>query len=138
MMTTAKSLDERHRISEASARLLAEAAQNQGTPPNVSDLARAAGVKRWVIVQKHTDLKEHFQKEVAGLQNVGDARSRSSRLETAEREVANLKSDNIALRRRVEFYANALNELSVAYEECKQNLAARKGGKIVDFPHGDK
>jgi hypothetical protein len=117
---------ERTQIEAAMARLLARPRAQGDAPPSVSELARVAGVKRWVLTHKHIDLKDRFQADVARA-HVAPTNAHlaedAPRVQRLQDQIARLRHTNTELRGLVNFYANALNEVSMEYEA----LAAQRG-----------
>lgn len=116
----AQATNERARIERAMAQLLARLRTDAISWPTVSELARVAGVNRWVLTHKHVDLKERFQAAVADLKSAGvslpAAPSAASALQTLQQEVTRLRRENAELRGQIAFYANTLHGISLAYQ----------------------
>lgn len=75
-------------------------------------LAAEAGVKRWVLTHKHTDLAEEFRNRAAALGPVPVAFShREQRLHTAEETITRLRAQNRQLNAQVIAYARVIHEL---------------------------
>jgi AcrR family transcriptional regulator len=129
----AQSEAERARIEAAMAQLLARPPARGVAPPSVSELARVAGVKRWVLTHKHTDLKERFQAEIErtwAAPSSADLTEEPPRVQRLLDEIARLRQRNNTLEDLVSFYSNVLQEISIEYEPL---AALRKGASNV-FP----
>jgi hypothetical protein len=74
-------------ILVAADRLLAGAPRRSNGNLSVVQLAVEADVKFWIIAQKHTDLREHFQRLAAAARRSPRAPSANDELETRYREL---------------------------------------------------
>jgi hypothetical protein len=105
---------DRQAITAAAARLLAGTPHRSSGELTVVALATEAGVKRWKLTHRHTDLMRAFQAE---------ARSRdwtSPLVEPWQRQVRELEQrnrelrhDNADLRARLARYARTIDDLTV-------------------------
>lgn len=120
----ARSHNERVRIEAAITQLLTQPRADSVQWPNVSELARVAGVKRWVLTHKHTDLMERFQSEVQRLKATPAgadhptspaAPQRPSSLQLLREEIDRLRHENAELRESVAAHEHALLAVGMEY-----------------------
>lgn len=112
---------ERAAIAGAIGRLLEGRPVRSTGALNIVQLAAEAGVKRWVLTHKHTDLKDDFQRRVR------DAGKLPSAFQALEDQIIDLKAENQRLRAekrnlqaRIELYAAVINELSIRRHRYSQ------------------
>lgn len=105
---------ERAEILAAADRLLSGKPQRSSGNLSVSQLAVEAGVKYWVVAQKHTDLRDHFQHLAVA------ARRAASVIHTDHDPLAKQREKNAeltarckSLERTVQQYALVINELTL-------------------------
>ena len=123
--TTRESDRQRRAILAAADRLLAGNPRRSTGNLSTVQLAAEAGVKYWIIAQKHTDLRDHFQQLAREAKNTPIALRKA--LDTHEQ----LKHDHAKLRRHctgleelVQTYALAINELAAENQQLKARLEA--------------
>jgi hypothetical protein len=124
-----------HRESEPQRVAILAAADRllTGTPDrstgnlSVVQLAIEAGTKYWVVAQKHTDLRDHFQQLAAQTRQTASAVRVHSHDTFArlEREHQELKEHCASLEDLVQTYAVVINELSLENDEIRDQ--ARRG-----------
>jgi uncharacterized membrane protein YccC len=126
--TTTESDPQRRAILAAADRLLAGFPRRSTGNLSTVQLAIEAGVKYWVVAQKHTDLRDHFQQLAAEAKNTPEA------FRKAFDAHAQLKKDHAELRKHcadleelVQIYALANNELSLENQRLRQETAATPG-----------
>lgn len=106
---------ERAAIRAAMQRLLDGTPQRSTGALSVLQLAAEAGIKRWLLTHKHTDLADEFRCRVEAL---GPIPSASTNLEQQARDAqeANqeLRVQNRQLRAQVTAYARIIHELHTA------------------------
>jgi hypothetical protein len=114
---------QRRAILAAADRLLAGTPRRSTGRLSVVQLAAEAGVKYWIVAQKHTDLRDHFQqvareagKTPAGLRASLDARER------LDRDHADLRRHCSGLEELVQTYALVINELTLENQQLKAQL----------------
>lgn len=132
--STEKSMAERAAIEGAMTHLLTAQRTDSRRWPGVSELARAAGVKRWVLTHKHTDLKDEFQAKLQQMKESGASLpppDHVSKEQALEKENARLRREYAKSSEMETFYALALNALHMEYDA----LASRQveGATIVHF-----
>jgi len=139
---TRKNDEERRAITAAAARLLADPSTSTTGKLSVLELAKAAGVKRWVLTHKHVDLKEAFEAEAARVMQTAGGNSVPQRLpqnhgmSAQDKELlARLRRENAALHERVAFLAHVLNQLTIVYEALK---AAREADSDIPRLHRER
>jgi len=105
---------ERSAIAAAIDRLLAGTPTRSTGSLTVVQLAAEAGVKRWVLTHKHTDLRDDFQRRAQAASKLPPA------FQYLEAQITDLRADNQRLRgrnreleERNELYAMVINELSI-------------------------
>jgi hypothetical protein len=111
-------------ILAAADRLLAGTPDRSTGNLSVVQLALEADVKYWVVAQKHSDLRDHFQRLTAQRRHVARpapdrTRDASARLQRDHRE---LKQHCARLEALVQTYAVVINELTL------ENNAIRERG----------
>lgn len=114
---------QRRAILAAADRLLAGTPRKSSGNLSTVQLAVEAGVKYWIVAQKHTDLRDHFQ------QLAGEARNTPAAVRKAQDAHEKLKQDHAELRRHctgleelVQTYAHAINELARENQQLKDSL----------------
>lgn len=105
-------------ILEAADRMLSGKPQRCSSNLSVSQLAVEADVKYWVIAQKHTDLRDHFQRLAVA------ARRAAAAHDDDNDPIVKLRQKNAALtdhcqslERLVQQYAIIINELTLENEQ---------------------
>jgi hypothetical protein len=105
----------RRQIMDAMDRLLLGNAERSTGALNIVQLAAEAGVKRWLLVNKHTDLRDEFkrrcQQEAHSTHRT--ARQTESEAEGMRKKLAKLREENKQLKVLNENYAAVINELSL-------------------------
>jgi hypothetical protein len=112
-------------ILTAADRLLAGAPLRSTGNLSVIQLAVEADVKYWIIAQKHTDLRDHFQRLATAARRSPGAPSANGELEIRCRE---LRQHCAGLEALLQTYATVINELA------RENQALREqqgGAKIM-------
>jgi chromosome segregation ATPase len=114
---------QRRAILAAADRLLAGTPRKSSGNLSTVQLAVEAGVKYWIVAQKHTDLRDHFQ------QLAGEAKKTPAAVRKTHDAHEQLKKDHAKLRRHcagleelVETYAHAINELARENQQLKDRL----------------
>jgi len=137
-----KSDDERAAIAQAIARLLSgQPRVSKSGALSVSQLAVEAGVKRWVLTHKHTDLREQFEAKVRKQEreqqpHAPQPQQKLSPLEQRDMDNARLRHENAELRELVTFYAHVINELTIEYENLKERT--KSTSSIIPLPIGTR
>ncbi|MGH3517208.1 MAG: hypothetical protein ACRDQ7_07265 [Haloechinothrix sp.] len=104
---------EREAIRDAMHRLLAGTPTRSTEALTVLQLAAEAGVKRWILTHKHTDLKDEFDRRKQEANGVPPAfQALHARAVDAEAANATLRTENYQLRARVEVYVQVIHELT--------------------------
>jgi hypothetical protein len=116
---------QRKAILAAADRLLAGTPRYSSGNLSVVQLAIEAQVKYWVVAQRHTDLRDHFQ---ALVQAAGPARgtARQANMERHRlREERNqLRQHCAGLEQLVRTYAVVINELAIENQALRDQLRA--------------
>ncbi|KAA8877457.1 hypothetical protein F3087_43930 [Nocardia colli] len=103
---------ERTAIRAAMQRLIDGTAYRSTGALNVLQLAAEAGVKRWLLTHKHTDLAEEFRTRIrAGTEPASPLHRSTRRAEAAEHANQALREDNARLRAQIAVYAQVIHEL---------------------------
>lgn len=106
---------ERAAIRRAMERLLDGTPQRSTGALSVLQLANEAGVKRWVLTHKHTDLADEFRCRVKAIGPIPVAfTGLEKQLRDAQDTISRLRVDNRQLRSQVAAYARAIHELHAA------------------------
>jgi hypothetical protein len=85
---------------------------------SVSQLAVEANVKYWVVAQKHTDLRDHFQRLAVAARRAATARDDDNDpIVKLRRKNAGLTDHCRSLERLVQQYAIIINELTLENEQ---------------------
>ncbi|MBV9023886.1 MAG: hypothetical protein JO362_08860 [Streptomycetaceae bacterium] len=116
---------QRRAILAAADRLLAGTPRKSSGNLSTVQLAAEAGVKYWIIAQKHTDLREHFQRLAGEAKNIpAAARKTHDAHEKLKQDHAELRRHCGGLEELVQTYAHALNELARENQQLKERLEA--------------
>ncbi len=111
---------QRAEILSAADRLLSGKPKRSSGNLSVSQLAVEAGVKYWVVAQKHTDLRDHFQQlAVAARRAAAAVNADLDPLVQLRRRNAELAAHCQTLERVVQQYAIVINELSLENDRLK-------------------
>lgn len=118
---------QRQALLAAADRLLAGTPTRSTGNLSVVQLAVEADVKYWVVAQKHSDLRDHFQRLATNARNapatLGDTPSTHDQLVS---DHAALKKHCAGLEELVTVYATAINELALENEILReQHVGAR-------------
>jgi hypothetical protein len=128
---------QRRELLAAADRLLAGTPQHSTGNLSIVQLAAEAQVKYWVVAQKHTDLRDHFQRLAAEASTVHSGRreSRDTRNEAAT-ERDELQQHCTNLEQLVTLYATALNELALENHALRDQaqLASRMVTPLIRRP----
>ncbi len=104
-------------ILTAADRLLSGKPERCNGNLSVSQLAVEADVKYWVVAQKHTDLRDHFQRLAVAARRAAAAHNHDhDPMAKLRRENAALKDHCQSLERLVQQYAIIINELTLENE----------------------
>lgn len=118
---------ERLALLAAADRLLIGAPSQSTGNLSVVQLAKEAGVKYWVVVQKHTDLRDHFQQLAAHARNMKAAYANSfDETASLKQENTNLRARCADLERLVQKCATVINELSLEIESLHAETAKKR------------
>ena len=131
---------ERVEILAAADRLLSGRPKRSSGNLSVSQLAVEAGVKYWVVAQKHTDLRDHFQHlAVAARRAASVIHTDHDPLAQQRQKNAELTARCKSLERTVQQYALVINELTMENQRLASehrptgNVSAiRSTRKLVD------
>ncbi|MFX0580990.1 hypothetical protein [Nocardia nepalensis] len=115
--------EERAAIRAAMERLMAGTPTNSTGALTVLQLAAEAGVKRWVLTHKHTDLREEFQSKRTQANGVPAAYQHlQARVVDLTARNEQLRADNAELEQQLVAYAQLIHEL--ATENTRLRTAA--------------
>lgn len=121
-------------ILAAADRMLSGKPQRCSGNLSVSQLAVEANVKYWVVAQKHTDLRDHFQRLAAAARRAAAAHDNDhDPIVKLQRNNAALSDHCQSLERLVQQYAIIINELTL---ENEQLLKAGNADSNVASIHG--
>jgi len=105
--------DEREAIRAAMHRLLAGTPTNSTGALTVLQLAAEAGVKRWVLTHKHTDLREEFHARRTQANGVPAAYQHlQARVIDLTARTEQLRAEKADLERQIAVYAQVIHELA--------------------------
>lgn len=103
---------ERTRIEAAADRLLRGAPIRSTGELTVVQLAAEAGVKRWILTHRHTDLTHNFQAAVKQFSSESPLIARwKTRVDKLEEELNKVRKDNAELQELNTAYARAIHNL---------------------------
>ncbi|WP_280446591.1 hypothetical protein [Nocardia brasiliensis] len=123
--------DERAAIRAAMERLLSGEPTNSTGALTVLQLAAEAGVKRWVLTHKHTDLREEFQARRIQANGVPAAYQHlQARVVDLTARNEQLRADKAALEQQVDLYAQLIHE--IATENTRLRAADPANVKILN------
>lgn len=138
-MAITQSEQERVLIQGVMAELLARDVDKRR--PTIAEVLRRTDLARWKLTHKHRDLNDHFLAAVArrwGFLDPGPSVHRR-KLEHLQARNKQLNEEVRSLRRSLQHYAEALEELRIQNSELQQhgerrvtNLAARRVAKGGD------
>ncbi|MFF9627276.1 hypothetical protein [Streptomyces griseosporeus] len=124
---------ERHAIQAAADRLLGGNPIRSTGALTVLQLAAEAGVKRWVLTHKHTDLKDDFLARRTAANGIPPAfQHLQTRADEIEERNRRLTEENQQLKERVQVYAQVIGEL---HTERERILARVQTGLPAVVPH---
>jgi hypothetical protein len=107
-------------ILDAADRLLAGTPRRSTGNLSVVQLAVEAEVKYWIVAQKHTDLRDHFQRLAHAARTSPNTPSADDELETRYRE---LRRHCTGLEALLQTYATVINELSQENQVLREQRA---------------
>jgi hypothetical protein len=108
-------------ILTAADRLLAGTPTRSTGNLSVVQLAIEADVKYWIVAQKHTDLRDHFQQlTVHARQTASAVRDNHDGFSRLRQEHAKLKAQCAGLEQLIQTYARVINELALENESLRQ------------------
>lgn len=123
-------------ILAAADRLLTGTPERSTGNLSISQLAIEADIRYWIVAQKHTDLRDHFQQLAAKSRQAAQvARSRSlDPFARLQREHQELKDHCARLEDLVRTYAVVINELSLE-NEANRDQTQRGHVTRLETPH---
>jgi len=117
---------QRRAILSAADRLLAGTPRKSSGNLSTVQLAAEAGVKYWVVAQKHTDLREHFQQLAREAKDTpAAARKHLDAHEQLKKDHDDLRRHCAGLEELVQTYAHAVDELGRENQRLKDQLEGR-------------
>ncbi|SKH61855.1 Uncharacterised protein [Mycobacteroides abscessus subsp. massiliense] len=111
---------ERIALLAAADRLLAGEPTRSTGNLSIVQLAKEAGLKYWVVVQKHTDLRDHFQQLALLARNVKPDSRATTDLKC---ENTDLRARCASLERLVQKCATVINEQALEIETLRAQTA---------------
>jgi hypothetical protein len=112
-------------IIAAADRLLAGAPKRSTGNLSVVQLAREANVKYWVVAQKHTDLRDHFQRlAVPARKAATEFDDNQNQLDVLRRDHAELRAHCEGLEQLLQTYATVINELTLQNEALHTQIGS--------------
>lgn len=120
--------EQRVEILAAADRLLAGTPTRSTGNLSVVQLATEAAVKYWVVAQKHTDLRDHFQQlTIQTRQTAAAVRDNHDPYTRLQREHAALKAHCAGLEQLLQNYARVINELALENEALRNQTTGSTG-----------
>ena len=121
--TTSETDPQRKAILAAADRLLAGTPRYSTGNLSVVQLAIEAQVKYWVVAQRHTDLRDHFQALAQAIgRNPGAAHRASTEWDGLREERDQLRRHCAGLEELVRTYAVVINELSIENQALRDQV----------------
>lgn len=131
--TTPETDPQRKAILAAADRLLAGTPRYSSGNLSVVQLAVEAQVKYWVVAQRHTDLRNHFQALVQAIgHGCGTARRASAEPDRLREERDRLRQHCAGLEELVRTYAAVINELALENRALRDQATPR--GNVTPLP----
>ncbi|NEC02217.1 hypothetical protein [Streptomyces anulatus] len=123
----------RKAILSAMNRMLSGSSKHSAGQLNVSQLAVEAGVKRWQLTHRHTDLRELFQTRARQVESSQGTHQRTveERNDLRQRH-AELQRHCAELEERVQTYAAAINLMALEYEALAEQSAS--SARVLPLP----
>lgn len=112
---------QRQAILAAADRLLGGAPMHSSGNLSVVQLAIEAQVKYWIVAQRHTDLRDHFQTLVRAVNSARRSEPKPEEQLRAERD--QLRQHCAALEKLLAIYATVINELALENQVLRDQLA---------------
>jgi hypothetical protein len=101
---------------------------------SIVQLAREANVKYWVVAQKHTDLRDHFQRLAVPARKAAAAfHDKHNPLAVLQRDHAGLKAHCEGLELLPQTYATVINELTLQNEALRAQTGSTTT-TVTPFP----
>lgn len=123
----------RQALLAAADRILSGTPRRSTGRPSIVQLAIEADVKYWIIAQKHTDLRDHFQQLVAKPTTTGTENQPDDPHTQLVRQHNELRRRCQHLERLIDLYATAANELALENQALREQ-AANRPGTITPLP----
>jgi hypothetical protein len=117
---------ERLAILAAADRLLADTATRSTGNLSVVQLAVEADVKYWVVAQKHTDLRDHFQQLAVHARHAATVVRDHGTFGRLQREHHELNQHCTRLEELVQTYAVVINELALENSALREEATRRR------------
>jgi hypothetical protein len=117
---------QRVEILAAADRLLAGTPTRSTGNLSIVQLAVEANAKYWVVAQKHTDLRDHFQHlAVQSRQTATVSRDNHDAFDRLRREHADLRKHCDGLEQLLRTYSQVINEISLENEILRDRATGR-------------
>jgi hypothetical protein len=115
-------------VLAAADRLLAGTPKHSTGNLSIVQLAVEANVKYWVVAQKHTDLRDHFQRLAVPARKAAAAfHDSQDPLTVLQKDHAALKAHCEGLEQLLQTYATVINELSIQNESLQAQIRSTAG-----------
>jgi predicted nuclease with TOPRIM domain len=125
---------ERATIVEAARRLLAGKPTRSDGKLTIKSLAAEAGLKRWTLTERHTDLKDAFYEQVRGQGGTTDNEKKlQAELRDLRARVKSLSEERSALHSAVDRFARIVQVVTLENEALK-SLAAQNDAVVTRLP----
>ena len=118
--------DERRMIRDAMDRLLAGTPIRSDGKLTIKSLAAEAGVKRWLLTHRHTDLQTEFRDKIRTRDSIPEAMSAlAADNERLTQQLAQARADLKQARLDINHYARVINALTKELERSGQESQDR-------------
>lgn len=118
---------ERQEIRDAARRLIEGKPIRSTGALTVVQLAAEAGVKRWILTHRHSDLMREFQASAHGQAVEPPVVTKwRAKVTSLEEQLAGLRSENADLRATLDVYASVIGDLADAIDD-------RPDPRVVDM-----
>ena len=117
---------ERQRIRDAMDRLLAGKPIRSDGKLTIKSLAVEAGVKRWVLTHKHTDIQDEFRDRVRSQDSTTEAtRALHEKISTLERDRKRDRAEGREAVAKTKLLARAVQVLALENSQLEQRVSGQ-------------